>query len=216
MIEQHRDVFSDVTDRESCWIGVRYPNPLADHWILTPGCMAKPLWCKAKTADRTGHDWGGLVVSPVIVPDAFEEQSRLKALQVWRDVLNLGRLSPGFTMDEKGPEAGLLKIGGRKVHADYDLMALLLADRNGRKLTTSKKKASHLFQKIKVKLNLGFGRRMIMHGSEFVFAGMGAADQESVIWFGPNEKIEMSHSTLGAQHKTFHESKQASPANLLH
>lgn len=211
MIEQHRVVFCGVADRESCWIGVRYPNRLADPWIKTPGCMAKPLWCKAKSADQTGHKWGGLVVSPVIVPDAFKTESCPKALRLWRDSLNMGKVSSGFTMDEEGPEVGLLKIGGQKIHADYDLMALLAADTNGRKLFTSKKKACHLFQKIKVKLNIGFGRKMIMHNSEFVFKGMGAADQEAVIWFGPDDTIEISNSTLGAQHKAVMKSKPPPP-----
>ena len=46
---------------------------------------------------------------------------RYKALRLWGDVLTMGRLMPVFSMDEEGPDKGVVKIGGKKVHTDYNL-----------------------------------------------------------------------------------------------
>lgn len=189
MQQRHRDVFFAVADANRCWIGVREPNDLADRWIGRPGYIPKPVTCKAKTADNPTHRLAGLVVDPTLEPGAFRAESLLGAQESWRRFAPGGRLPVLFTRVDSGADKGVLKLNGSSIHADYDLMALLLADPAGGRKATSQPEAKVLYDKVAPALNRGFGSPMIQHGPEMAYEGMGARASEQIWWFGPRRQF---------------------------
>ncbi len=197
MLARHKDVFFSVAGRLNCWIGLREPNPMADKWVGRPGYIAKSEKCKAKTADNQAFRFAGLVVNPLLCPEAFTAATVGEALKKWEGFTVVGRLPAGFTCAGSGHEKGLLKYQGAAIHADYDLMNISRADKNGKFAFTSENEELALFNQARPLLNAGFGAEMIQHGTEFSWTdGVGAREREQVLYFGPNRKFMQATSSM--------------------
>lgn len=196
---QHRDASGRVV---YCWIGLREPNPFADRWIGRVNAIPKPVSCKAKTADNPNFPFAGLVVDPVLRPEAFEPGSLAGAVDCWNEKFALGgRLPVGFTRDDSGPEAGLVKLGGSAIFADFDLMAISRSNASGERLFTSEQEERELFTAVEPILARGLGVPMIQHGTEFSYEGVGARPSEQVFWFGPGRRFEAWPSSMPLPHR---------------
>lgn len=198
MLSQHRAVFFDVAGRHTCWIGLREPNPLSDKWIGRPGGVPKAETCKAKTADNPTYPFAGLVVDPFRSPQAFRPTSLAGAKSAWQNkFVRGGQLPPGYTIIGDGPEAGLVKLRGSFLYADFDLMAVLRSDESGQFLTTSQPEQKRLFDAIKPALNRGLRAPMIQHPAEMMWReGVGGRAAEYVLWFGPGRRFNRWPSSM--------------------
>jgi hypothetical protein len=198
MRPDHVLAFKTVADRFTCWIGLREPNPLGEKWIGNAACMPKPETCKAKTADNPGFPQAGLVVDPSTRPEAFLPASRPEALRKWTmEFAKGGRLPTGYTTVTRGPEQGLVKLRGKSLYADFDLMALLRSDASGAKLHTSQGEQAQLFAQVAPALNQLLRVELIQHGAEFMWlGGVGARESEWVLWFGPGGRLERHASSM--------------------
>ena len=211
MLDKHKRVFFAVADKFKVWIGVREPNELSDRWIGRPGYVPKCVECKAKTADEATHKFAGLVVNPVVCPDAFMPRSALQALSTWREFLQLGRLPFGFVTVASGPEKGLVKHNGFMIHADYDLMTICRSNVNGDFVETeadetkTDRKANvkqlgeqeQLYSLVVPEINSALKVPMIQHGAEFAYTeGIGARESELVLWFGPGSRFKLGQSSM--------------------
>ena len=192
----HEQVFFDVADQLTCWIGVREPNPLSDRWIDWPGGVPKPLECRAKTADNPLFRFSGLVVDPTLCPEGFKDVGGATA--TWNDnFLEAGRLPPAFTRGEHEPERGLVRLRGSLLFADYDLMAICRATEDGDFLITSEG-----FQgEVQATINDGLGVPRIQHGAEMMYKKVGARELEDVLWFGPGRRFNVWPSSMPRPHE---------------
>lgn len=200
MRSDHFAIFKSVAANHTCWIGLREPNPLGDKWIGRPNHVPKPLTCKAKTATNSNHRYGGLVVSPIMCPDAFSRPKLDKAKESWQDnFLVGGRLPAGFGLTENG----LVTIRGARIHPDYDLMSVVRSGERDEMIFTTHAEAEAMFDDVQWAINSDLGIDMIQHGAEFMWTGgIGAADFEYVLWFGPNGKFRRCPSSNQIAPKT--------------
>lgn len=198
MRSDHKAVFFEVAQRFTCWIGLREPNPLSDKWIGRPGGIPKDEKCKAKTADNPIFRFAGLVVNPILSPEAFKPATRSAATATWKnDFLQGGRLPPGFTCVQDGPEKGLVKLRGACIFADFDLMAIVRSSESGDFLLTSQVEQRRLFDAVKPALNRGLRVPMIQHGAEMMWReGVGGRESEFVLWFGPGRRFNRWPSSM--------------------
>lgn len=200
MRQTHKNVFFAAAQEFTCWIGLREPNALSVKWIGMPRHIPKGEECKAKTADNATHRFGGLVVDPVVCPEAFKRTSLQAAVNTWQQkFLKHGRLPSGFSRAETGGEKGLVKFNGSAIYADFDLMALTLSNSNGDFLHTSRSEQEELFAKVEPFINRGLGAKLIQHGAEFMWdKGLGARESEFVLWFGPGNRFRQTMSSMPA------------------
>lgn len=198
MNEIHKNVFFNVAQQFTCWIGLREPNTLSAKWIGRPGHVPKMEECKAKSADNPSHRFGGLVVDPTLCPEAFLPGSLPTAISTWKQKFMKGfNLPPGFFRAETGPEKGLVKFNGSAIYADFDLMAVNRSNIHGDLLPTSLHEQKELFSKVAPMLNQGLGANLIQHGAEFMWdKGLGARESEWVFWFGPGRRFRQSLSSM--------------------
>ena len=198
MHSQHKTVLWDVAQRHTCWIGLREPNPLSDKWIGRPGGVPKPLSCKGKTADNSTFPFAGLVVNPLLCPQAFTPASLGAATEAWKNKFleKGGRLPAGYTCVEDGPEKGLVKLRGSYLFADFDLMSLVRATEDGKFLFTSEEELKDLFVAVQLELNRGLRVPMIQHSVEFLYKEVGAREFEYVLWFGPGRRFNRWPSSM--------------------
>ncbi|MCF2518555.1 hypothetical protein [Dyadobacter sp. CY351] len=195
MLSQHREAFFSVAHEHWCWILLREPNDLSDKWMGKYGYIAKTTLCKAKTSDNPVFAFSGLVVDPTICPQAFLNKDA--AVNQWNTFLKGGKLPPGFTSETQGSEKGVVKFQGMKIHADFDLMAILNASPDGSKKYTSQDQVKRLFPKVRDSLNQRFGSPMILHGAEMQYKeGIGAKEREQVLIFGPSRQYDQSFSSM--------------------
>lgn len=182
----------------TCWIGLREPNELSAKWIGQPRHEPKGESCKAKTADNAAHQFGGLVVDPILCPGAFRPDTLQTAVRTWQQkFLVAGRLPMGFTSAASGPEMGLVKHNGSAIYADFDLMAITRSNAQGDFLPTSELEQKQLFAQVEPVLNRGLGARLIQHGAEFMWdKGVGARESEFVLWFGPGQRFRQTMSSM--------------------
>jgi len=182
------------------WILVRATNENSLQYIGRAGYVPKPKECKPKTADFTQH--AGLVVCPILLPQAFNSVKLIKATKIWnqwanrdanapKNVDSLGTLPAGFSVDAKlhSERYGCLRFGGNLIHGDYDLFDVVdplnptrwiaLATSNGK---LAEDMISELQIKVKGPLNALLGVDMIQHG---VQAAFGTFEDERVLAFGP-------------------------------
>ena len=219
MLPHHQEVFYTAAETYTCWIALREPNPLAERWIGRNGFRPKGHDCEAKTADNPAHRWAGLVVSPVLLPEAFRQDGGVNsslylALEKWRTFLSLGRLPAGFTCADSGLEKGVVRQNGLAIFADYDLMTLVKSDKKGSFLTTTDADELALMDKVIPHLNNSFGTKlfelkMIQHGPEFDpnFYGLGARAREQILYFGPGHRFQIGTSSMrneGPKRPTVH------------
>ena len=200
MDEDHKRVFYDAADRFTCWIGVREPNPYSQDYGGHEDAVPKPVECKAKTADHAESPLRGLVVDPVARPDAFQPGSRGRAQQAWdEDFLVEGRVPPGFTVEESGEERGLVRLNGRKIFADYDLMTIVRSNAEGDFCFTTREELEELAGQVEDYVNRRLPKPMIQHGPEFLYGGVGAKHGEFVLWFGPEGRFRMGESSVSKE-----------------
>ena len=201
MNERHKRVFFEVAQNFSCWIGLREPNPLADKWIGRAGYIAKPMSCKAKTADNPAHPFGGLVINPLLSPEAFTPRTLEDARETWtKKFLVNGAIPSPYKCVESGNEKGLVKLNGAGIHPDYDLMAITKSNALGEFLFTNQVEQQKLFDAILPALNRGFGAELVQHGAEFMWdKGVGARASEFVLWFGPGNRFKQTTSSMSTK-----------------
>jgi len=206
MIQRHKDIFFSVADQLSCLIGVREPNPLADRWIGRSGYLPKGQECKAKTSNNVNFEFGGLVVDPILCPEAFTALSLPDAMDKWNNkFLQNGELPAYFNREQDGPEKGLLRYQGFPIHADYDLMYVCSADRNTKARFTDLGEHQRLFRSVQSKLNMQFGIPMIQHGTELSWnGGVGAAESEYIYVFAPKQNFMQTKSTVSKDIREWH------------
>ena len=198
MLEHHKEIFFQLAQQFTCWIGLREPNPLSDRWCGRAGYRPKGEECKAKTADQPDFRFAGLVVDPTLCAEAFTDESLPAALETWKTKFLIGDQMPGgFSRMESGPEKGLVRQQGQAIHADYDLMAISKSNERGEHLFTTNSEERALFNKVGKQLNRRFGTVMIQHGSEFMWmGGVGARESEFVLWFGPARRFIRGLSSM--------------------
>jgi hypothetical protein len=123
-------------------------NPKSKRYIGMPGYIPKLLDCKAKTAEFDVHGDGstaGLVVSPILLPQAFGAAKLEKALKEWHkfemflyvfDVkTNIAQDKAGkhytIQMDRNQKHYGcvmykpIFRSAAEYIHADYDLYGIV-------------------------------------------------------------------------------------------
>jgi hypothetical protein len=101
----------------------------------------------------------------------------------------------GGMVTADGKEKGLLRVYGKAIHADYDLMVISpMEDEFGsheisRDVDLKKPKSKayrrdvHLYRKVATAINTRLVVQMIQHGSEFMYDGLGAKEKERIFWF---------------------------------
>lgn len=198
MREEHRDVLFKTAEKCGCWIGGREPNSLADNWTGKTGYGPKGLDCKAKTADNPSFRFAGLVVDPTQRPEAFKKETLAEAREKWtKKFLRGGRVPPGFTCAQTGPERGLVKCKGSAIYADYDLLAISRSNERGERLFTDQAQQAALYAKVEPLLREGFGVPLVQHPTEFMWdQGVGAREFEWVLWFGPGRRFNRWPSSM--------------------
>ena len=90
-------------------------------------CIPKPIDCKAKTADQGPLTC--LLVDPVENPKTSSDDRRAKAAE-WIGVLH-GRYTA--ERDKASPFHGCVRLGGQRVHGDYDLRGIALPGQDARR-----------------------------------------------------------------------------------
>lgn len=150
MPPKHVEAFQRAAAHFKVWILVRRGNPASLQWIGKPGYIPKPFDCKAKTGEKNlGHvQCAGLVVSPKLLPGAFEARKLKSALEEWPkfepllysfDFRNPGanlqsdRAGKHYTlqMDPSHKHYGCVlykpvyRALAEYIHADYDLYAVV-------------------------------------------------------------------------------------------
>ena len=148
MPTQHIEAFKKAAGHFHVWILVRRGNPESKKWIGLPGYIPKLLDCKAKTAEKDVRGEGstaGLVVSPILLPEAFGPGKLKKALEEWTKFEpHLYTFDPrtNIAQDKAGKHYTTQKDPKHKhygcvmfkpvfrslaeyIHADYDLYAVV-------------------------------------------------------------------------------------------
>lgn len=214
MIPKHREAFLKAAKDNQCWIWLRAPNRLAERWIGKDGYIPKPTECKAKTADNPDHRFGGLVVNPYDEPEAFSDRARTDAEDKWREFTISEHFRPQLDVVEDGPDRGLVRKFGKFIYSDYDLMTILPATPDGlptytpsqievRSLDGNQRRwinnpiEEDFEKKVIREINEAIGIKMIQHGSEFMWDGVGTKAIESVLVFGPQGQLKDYTSVMG-------------------
>lgn len=191
MIHKHIMIFKEAADNLQCWIALREPNGLSDSYMENSRFVSKAMTCKAKSADNKGErKYAGLVVNPFKVPQAFTNAKA--AQETWKKFEVNGKLPPGYQVDSEG----FVTQFGSKIHADYDLMYICDADKNGKMIFTDLKRSKILHAKIQSFINAKCGKIMIQHGAEFDWEGKGCKDEEMIYGFGPKGQMNMNKSYM--------------------
>ncbi len=190
------NVFFTAAQQCTCWIGLREPNALSEKWIGKPGFVPKSEACKAKSADNPRHKFAGLIVDPILCPDAYLASP--EAEKTWRQKFAIGgRLPANFSRAESGPEKGLVKERGSAIYADFDLMALSKSNAEGEFLFTSLDEQKELYRNVEPILNRGLGAKLIQHPAEFMWEkGIGVRVSENILWFGPGRRTHFGISSI--------------------
>jgi len=190
---QYKKVFFDVAHQYTCWIGLREPNPLSLPWVGQAGYAPKPETCKAKSADKPGHKYAGLVVNPKTCRDGFTARTLQLAIDTWdHKFAPGGRVPSPYKLD-----GDLVKLNNNAIHADFDLMAIVRSNAAGDFLETPMMIQEELFRVVKPALNNCLGSPMIQHGAEFMWdTGVGARASEFVLWVGPGRRFRQSISSM--------------------
>jgi len=201
MDSDDKEVFFDAADQFTCWIGLREPNPDSAQWAGAADSIPKPEECKAKTADNPDSEFRGLVMDPTRRADAFRPGSLDRARATWDEqFLQEGHVPPGFTVEESGPEQGLVRCNGRKIFADYDLMTVSRSNEQGEFVYTTREELEDLSRRVEDYINRFLPKPMVQHGPEFLYmAGVGARASEAILWFGPAHRFMVGTSSMPSE-----------------
>ncbi len=127
MREDHKQVLKKAARKFACEIVVRESNEHSCQYIGRNGYKPKPIWCKAKTANRSGHKSARLVVNPFKVREAFLRKNRWKAEVEWRKFeRQVLQQRLGFMVCDipDNGRYGCVLHHGNYLYSDYDLMSV--------------------------------------------------------------------------------------------
>ncbi len=228
MLKAHMAAFFSVAKDKHVWIGLREPNPLSERHIGqsigTFLCHPKPANCGAKTVKVAHHPLCGLVADPYHPKcgAAAFGGNLIAAKMDWVQFRQTDAFSKHFRVVDSGAHAGALMMLASNpsnsakslcfLHSDYDLMAIVPADSNGRMISTgvsplSSPRKGEFYTQTAAGMNLEAQSQsvidllnqrigwlpMVQHGPEFEYGTkenqkrVGAAPKEQVWWFGPKE-----------------------------
>jgi hypothetical protein len=197
MIPEHISAFQYVARTLDCWIDLREPNLLSDKYISSPGYLPKFQTITAKTANNPAFRFAGLVVNPLLCPEAFKPQTLSRAVMSWNKFTRHITFGNAYSCPEKGYDKGVLKYHGSPIHADYDLLSVVPADKDGKRIPTGYDTQATLFALVKERLNALLKKEMIQHGTEMMYqTGIGAAEKEDIFLFGPRGELRSNPSSM--------------------
>jgi hypothetical protein len=184
---EDKDVFAAAAIEIGVYILVRGTNEASLKYISDPLCVPKPIDCKAKTADNGAL--AGLVVDPRVNAGAFSEK-RLATAGKWIDTL------PGRYTVEKADAKfyGCVKLGGKCIHGDYDLKAIVLPGQEFRILTLVTESLGQdarrgpRFYEVQQFVNNAIGKPMVQHGAEDEYLDHSTDLDETIFVFFPEKK----------------------------
>lgn len=214
MLDVHRQFFTLAAEVFDCWILLRPFNARAERFLERSASRyaPKPIDCKAETADVDvgGRELAGLVVSPELWPGAFVNKDLAEVRQKWRETMGP---SSRFSVDEDetSPHPGALILGGRWVHADYDLKGIVLVGHESATLTGLgtlhgvPHSEGPCYRRIVTFINGQLDRPMIQHGADDLFRGAGEGEpQDAIEVFKPQGGHErMTPSQVEALYSSF-------------
>ena len=185
---QDRSVFAAAAVQIGVYILVRGTNKASLKYVQDPRFIPKPIDCKLKTADQ--GDLAGLVVDPVLNPQAFSEKRREKAVK-W-----IGTLPGRYTVDmaKNSRFVGCVQLGGKCIHGDYDLKAIVLRGQEFRNLSLVTEllgqdaRRGPKFYEVQRWVNNAIGKPMVQHGAEDEYLDHSDDADETIFVFFPEKK----------------------------
>lgn len=210
MLQEHINIFKQVAKELKCTIVLREPNKASEKHIGKGGYISKDTQCKAKTADDSSHHLGGMVVSPYLCPLAFKPETLKEAKEKWDKWLSESYIKSsetvpmGFELVLSGPDKGLVTKAGARIHADYDLMSV--TPDKATSTTNSNFGNDNFGSDLKLlgdvigELNYAFKRKMVQHGDDTSYAGVGTENKESLYVFYSNGQMSMQLSRMDITH----------------
>ena len=185
---QDKAVFAAAAFQIGVYILVRGTNEDSLKYIQDPRFVPKPIDCKMKTADR--GDLAGLVVDPVLNSDAFSDGRREKAVK-W-----IATLPARYTVDtaKNSRFVGCVKLGGRCIHGDYDLKAIVLPGQEFRNLSLVTKllgqdaRCGPKFYEVQRFANSAIGKPMVQHGADDEYLDHSEDADETIFVFFPEKR----------------------------
>jgi hypothetical protein len=184
---QDQDVFAAAAVKIGVYILVRGTNEASLKYIADPLSIPKPIDCKAKTADD--GDLAGLVVDPRVNPGAFSK-GRLAKAEKW-----IGALPGRYTIEKsQGEFYGCVKLGGKCIHGDYDLKAIVLPGQEFRILTLVTESLGQdarrgpKFYEVQRFVNDAIGKPMVQHGAEDEYLDHSDDLDETIFAFFPEAR----------------------------
>ncbi len=198
----------DAADKFGVWVSLRDPNPLSEKYIGNGSFVPKGMLVKGKSADNPAHPLAGLVVDPMLCPEAFLPTSIFRATQTW---LRWWCSKPGnIQVIPTGSMKGMVVQDGKGIYADYDLLALQWADSSTGDFQYTYSSAKDpgswaielLYRHVQLYLNGRFGLELVQHGPEFdvTFDGVGSKEGELLHFFGPHRQYRFGRSGLRPRH----------------
>lgn len=207
ILDRHKLLFAAVAKEPPSGLGV---------WILVRGtnkeslkCLSrddykirftpKPIDCKAKTA-RKGP-CAGLVVNPHNAQNAFDDDDRKKAIELWDDwdkkkgnPLLFSERKDRYSEETTGSLEGCIKLEGKYIHGDYDLKAIIVPGHESATIAlitelhgVSNVRHGPRFYEVQRRINATIGADMVQHGAEDEYTGH---SDDSIFVFGPKGEYE--------------------------
>jgi hypothetical protein len=196
MRPQDRDVFFAAADHFQVWILVRRTKPAACLYVCKPGFYAKPIDCKAKTADRDLGQYrlAGLVTDPTRHPSAFDPVKLPEAQEKWKEFIQFiggplfaynkgpksgetGRRGYNLDLNPRSAHFGCVTLNRLYLHGDYDLYDII-DPKNPRDNTATEEirfrvrdMVSPLVPPVRDWINGRIGEEVVHHGAEMQFGG---------------------------------------------
>jgi len=190
---QDKEKFAAAAGKIGVWILVRGANEKSLLYIGRADCTPKPIDCKAKTA-QLGLN-AGLVVSPELAPDAFQDHVRTQAN--WKEKANPLAFSPRkahYSIEQMGTRKGCVKLDGRYIYGDYDLKAVVVPGHESATVTlvtelrgVQNARLGPKFYDVQREVNTAIGVEMVQHGADDEFTGH---VDETIFVFGPQGQYE--------------------------
>lgn len=185
---QDQAVFAAAALQIGVYILVRGTNEDSLKYIQDQRFVPKPIDCKMKTADR--GDLAGLVVDPVLNSDAFSDGRREKAIK-W-----IATLPGRYTVDtaKNSRFVGCVKLGGKCIHGDYDLKAIVLPGQEFRNLSLVTKllgqdaRCGPKFYEVQRFVNSAIGKPMVQHGADDEYLDHSEDADETIFVFFPEKR----------------------------
>ena len=191
MRPQDKSVFLEAAGKFQVWILVRRTNVASLQYIGRAGYTPKRIDCKAKTADLNSKNFqlAGLVVSPIIHPNAFKPSKTQKAREAWEAMNQLIGSTYSVEMNANSRHYGGLKLGNCYIHGDYDLYDIIDITQAHRNLALVETLLGQPHRRgpkvlaVEEFVNAKIGSPMIQHGGEAQYADH---SEQAIDAFGPN------------------------------